>query len=169
MAGHPSGFGRASSVSSRTPPVRAPSSSSSAFEKSVAAPPPSRTVAAPPAYTPGGSVAAHEGAAAAQSAKRAPPPPPLKAKPSFSATPPVKYVVALFDFEAQVRSLACGRAVWDGSTYACPETTRPPEISASQRATGSSWLNGRATLRTGGRAVSTADRVSSRVRRCLCS
>lgn len=100
------GLGRASSTASSSlgrtpsgagvPPSRAASSSS---YKSV--PPPVRSVAgasAPPAYS---APPAASAAAEVASTKRAPPPPPpLKAKPSFGAPAP-KYVVALFDFEAQ--------------------------------------------------------------------
>lgn len=101
--GYTGGLGRASSTSTssssagRLPP---PSSSPRSPSYSKPAPGPPRNVAAPPAYSapPGGG-----GAAVAE--KRAPPPPPpLKAKPSYGS-PAVKYVTALYDFEAQVRWL----------------------------------------------------------------
>lgn len=97
-----SSIGRTASTSSygaKAPLGRQPSSTSS-IGKTM--PPPVRGTggaAAPPAYTPppaGSDVGANPAGA-----KRAPPPPPpLKPKPSYGA-PAVKYVVALFDFEAQ--------------------------------------------------------------------
>lgn len=78
------------------PPMR--STSGSSFVKKAPPPPPSfgsQTFAAPPPYSAGG---ASSGAAAAAAAKRAPPPPPpLKPKPKS-----IQYVVALYDFAAQV-------------------------------------------------------------------
>ena len=91
-----SSLGRTASGASHLPPSRAASSSS---YKST--PPPVRSVAgaaAPPAYSAPPAAAAQAEVAATKRAP--PPPPPLKAKPSFGAPAP-KYVVALFDFEAQ--------------------------------------------------------------------
>lgn len=85
------------------PPMR--STSGSSFVKKAPPPPPSfgsqsQTFAAPPPYSAGG---ASSGAAAAAAAKRAPPPPPpLKPKPKS-----IQYVVALYDFAAQVRFFSC--------------------------------------------------------------
>ena len=76
------------SLSSRVPPP------SSSFSKKAPPPPPSLGASAvpPPPYSPSGA------AATAAATKRAPPPPPpIKPKPK----PAVRYVVALYDFEAQ--------------------------------------------------------------------
>lgn len=82
------------SLSSRAPPA-------SAFSKKAPLPPPSLGFSQnpPPPYSAASNVDGHMGTAAAT--KRAPPPPPpLKPKPK-PAEPPVRYVVALYDFEAQ--------------------------------------------------------------------
>jgi amphiphysin len=89
------------------PPVAAPVRTPSSSSKFAPAPPLAPTVAAPPAYSPppASAAAGAEDHYANAATKRAPPPPPpLKAKPSYAAEP--KYVVALFDFEAQVRLLS---------------------------------------------------------------
>ena len=88
----------ASSLTSRTmsPPSRSPSSTSS-FKKPPPPPPGSfnkETSAPPPPYTVGNGVGANTIAG-----KKPPPPPPLKPKPKTE--PPKRYVVALYDFEAQ--------------------------------------------------------------------
>ncbi|TFK47948.1 BAR-domain-containing protein [Heliocybe sulcata] len=82
-----------SSASRTMPPSRA--ASSVGYKKAPPPPPGAKAAAepAPPPYSPPAS-------AAAAAAKRAPPPPlPLKPKPKVE--PPVQYVVALYDFEAQ--------------------------------------------------------------------
>jgi amphiphysin len=100
-----SSIGRTASTSSYGAGAKAPlgrQTSTSSVGKTM--PPPVRgtggAAVAPPAYTPppaGSDVGANPAGA-----KRAPPPPPpLKPKPSYGAAPAVKYVVALFDFEAQ--------------------------------------------------------------------
>lgn len=79
-----------SSLRAGPPPTRSPSSP---YTKPAPAPPVAQP-APPPPYT------ASTSAASAAAAKRAPPPPPpLKPKPK----PAVTYVVALYDFAAQVR------------------------------------------------------------------
>lgn len=88
----------ASSLNSRTmpPPSRSPSSTSS-FKKPPPPPPSSfnkETSAPPPPYSIGNGVGANTIAG-----KKPPPPPPLKPKPKIE--PPKRYVVALYDFEAQ--------------------------------------------------------------------
>ncbi|KAF9056403.1 BAR-domain-containing protein [Panaeolus papilionaceus] len=82
-----------SSLSARSaPPMRTPSAAAS-FKK--APPPPPGTSAPPPPYS------ATSSASSAAASKRAPPPPPpLKPKPK-PPVPQIKYVVALYDFEAQ--------------------------------------------------------------------
>lgn len=74
----------------------ATSTYSSIGAKKMPPPPPSSVSAGapPPPYTSGGA------ATAAAAAKRAPPPPPVKPKPA-AAAPPVEYVTALYDYEAQ--------------------------------------------------------------------
>ena len=90
--------------SSRTMPPVSRSVSGSSFTKKAPPPPPSfGSNHAPPPYTPPPS---NSNFAAAAATKRAPPPPPpLKPKPK--AEPPVQYVVALYDFAAQVRYRYC--------------------------------------------------------------
>lgn len=85
----------------RAAPAPARSISSASSFKKTAPPPPSSSVSlAPPPYSATSSVASAASSAAAT--KRAPPPPPpLKPKPK--AAPQIKYVVALYDFAAQVR------------------------------------------------------------------
>lgn len=100
MSQHGGGsLGRASSTASSTRPVAGGGvpPSRTASSSSYKSPPPARAavVAAPPAYS---------GSPVADTKRAPPPPPPLKAKPSYGAPAP-KYVVALFDFEAQVRTL----------------------------------------------------------------
>lgn len=77
--------------------------SNPAFKKAPPPPPPgasSHAAPPPPPYTPSSS-----GAASAAAAKRAPPPPPpLKPKPKI--VPQVQYVIALYDFAAQVCSVS---------------------------------------------------------------
>lgn len=94
----------------RSPPPGRALSSAAAYKKAAVLPPPSHggapdsaAQAAPPPYSPSppanGSSTVVAGAAAA--AKKAPPPPPpLKSKPK--PKPAVQYVVALYDFTAQV-------------------------------------------------------------------
>jgi amphiphysin len=95
----------ASSLASRNlpPPSRA-ASSASAYKKPPPPPAPYGSkpelkdgpppMAPPPPYSPGGG-ALNGGAIQ----KKPPPPPPLKPKPKVE--PPVQYVVALYDFDAQ--------------------------------------------------------------------
>ena len=71
-------------------------SSGSDYKKAAPPPPSNSSQAAPPPYSP--SVA---GASAAASRRPPPPPPPLKPKPNLNV-PQIKYVVALYDFTAQV-------------------------------------------------------------------
>ena len=83
--------------------VRSPPPSSAATFKKAPPPPPSAaSLAPPPPYTPATSRSSGALAAAAAAAvKRAPPPPPpLKPKPKLA--PKVQYVIALYDFAAQV-------------------------------------------------------------------
>ncbi|KAL7416882.1 putative actin-associated protein [Mrakia frigida] len=96
MSQHGGGsLGRASSTASSTRPVGGglPPSRTASTSSYKSTPPPARSpvVAAPPAYS---------GSPVAETKRAPPPPPPLKAKPSYGAPAP-KYVVALFDFEAQ--------------------------------------------------------------------
>lgn len=109
-------LGRSPSVatgSSGTSSLRAPPPLAGAsFKKSPPPPSSSSHAAPPPPYTP-------NGASAAAAAKRAPPPPPpLKPKPK----PAVQYVVALYDFAAQVRDHSLKRGVVDGPAYRRMET-----------------------------------------------
>ena len=91
------------STSRLPPPSRTPSSSSTAFKKAPPPPPPlgaSFHADPPPSYTP--STQRNGPISTAAAAKRPPPPPPpLKPKPK----PQVQYVVALYDFAAQVSPL----------------------------------------------------------------
>uniref|UniRef100_A0A0W0F9Y5 BAR-domain-containing protein n=1 Tax=Moniliophthora roreri TaxID=221103 RepID=A0A0W0F9Y5_MONRR len=83
----------------RSPSMASSMSSSSTFSKKAPPPPPSSSslAAPPPPYSPSG---AGSSAASAVAAKKAPPPPPpLKPKPSLVPKP--KFVVALYDFQAQ--------------------------------------------------------------------
>ncbi|PPQ98901.1 hypothetical protein CVT24_003532 [Panaeolus cyanescens] len=84
-----------SSLSARSaPPVRTPSAAAS-FKKAAPPPPTSSQAAPPPPYS------ATSSASSVAATKRAPPPPPpLKPKPK-PPVPQIKYVVALYDFEAQ--------------------------------------------------------------------
>lgn len=88
-----------SSTFKKKPPPPPPNGSSSAVFKKAPPPPPPSSAAPPPPYTPGNGLAAVVAAAT----KRAPPPPPA-AKPKPKPKPQPVYVVALFDFTAQVRS-----------------------------------------------------------------
>jgi amphiphysin len=85
------------SLSSRVPPPSRATSSASAFSKKAPPPPPSLGSShnPPPPYS-----ATSNGAASAAAKRAPPPPPPLKPKPK-PAEPVVRYVVALYDFEAQ--------------------------------------------------------------------
>jgi len=90
-----------SSTFKKAPPPPPNGSSSSALKKAPPPPPPSSITAPPPPYTPGNSPAV----ALAAATKRAPPPPPAtKPKPKPKPKPQPVYVVALYDFTAQVRS-----------------------------------------------------------------
>ncbi|KAF9263123.1 BAR-domain-containing protein [Marasmius fiardii PR-910] len=80
----------------RSPSMASTASGASSFKKAPP-PPPSATSPAPPPYTP--SVAGSSAAAAAAAKRAPPPPPPLKPKPKL--TPKPRFVVALYDFEAQ--------------------------------------------------------------------
>ena len=91
-----------SSTFKKKPPPPPPNGSSSTVLKKAPPPPPPSSAAPPPPYTPGNSPAA----ALAAATKRAPPPPPA-AKPKPKPKPQPVYVVALFDFTAQVRSALC--------------------------------------------------------------
>lgn len=80
-------------------------SSGSDYKKPV--PPPqtnSSQGAPPPPYSP----SFNAGASAAASRRAPPPPPPLKPKPSL-----IKYVVALYDFTAQVIEILCNSTTTD--------------------------------------------------------
>lgn len=78
---------------------RAAPPSNPPFKKAPPPPPGASSHPPPPPYTPSSSGNA---ASAAAAAKRAPPPPPpLKPKPKI--IPQVQYVIALYDFAAQVR------------------------------------------------------------------
>ncbi|EPQ61224.1 BAR-domain-containing protein [Gloeophyllum trabeum ATCC 11539] len=94
----PSSLNRSASATSTA--SGASRSVSGAGYKKAPPPPPGGKAAepAPPPYSPPANGAA---AAAAAAAKRAPPPPPPPLKPKPKAEPPVQYVVALYDFEAQ--------------------------------------------------------------------
>ncbi|EEB94593.1 hypothetical protein MPER_06566 [Moniliophthora perniciosa FA553] len=83
----------------RSPSMASSMSSSSTFSKKAPPPPPSSSslAAPPPPYSPSGVGSSAASAAAAK--KAPPPPPPLKPKPSL--TPKPKFVVALYDFQAQ--------------------------------------------------------------------
>ncbi|EJD55053.1 BAR-domain-containing protein [Auricularia subglabra TFB-10046 SS5] len=100
MARAPSMASTASSASRGVPPSRANTVAGSTFKKAPPPPPGSHhssAAAPPPPYTPP-SNGAGQAAAMAAATKRAPPPPPgPKPKPK----PEIKYVVALYDFEAQ--------------------------------------------------------------------
>jgi len=96
-----------SSLRVAAPPSRA-ASTSAAFKK--APPPPGSSLAPPPPpYSVSPTSSVHSTASASAATKRAPPPPPpLKPKPK--PTPQIKYVVALYDFAAQVRArILCGK------------------------------------------------------------
>lgn len=91
----------------RSPPPGHSMSSAAAYKKAAPAPPshgrtsPSATHAAPPPYSPSPPANGSSTAGATATAKKAPPPPPpLKSKPK--PKPAVQYVVALYDFSAQV-------------------------------------------------------------------
>ena len=75
-------------------------SSGSDYKKPVP-PPTNSSQAAPPPYSP----SLNAGASAAAS-RRPAPPPPLKPKPMLNV-PKIKYVVALYDFAAQVIEVLC--------------------------------------------------------------
>lgn len=94
-ASHPSGsLARAPSSASTVTPRPALGTATSSFKKAPPPPPPSAAaVAAPPPYTPGSAPAA--------AATKRPPPPIPASKPK-----PKEYVVALYDFAAQVRRLS---------------------------------------------------------------
>ena len=89
-------------------PLPGQSMSSAAAYKKAAPPPPSlggasssAAHAAPPPYSPSPPANGSSTAGAVAAAKKAPPPPPpLKSKPK--PKPTVQYVVALYDFSAQV-------------------------------------------------------------------
>jgi len=89
----------ANSYVSRTtlPPPRSPSSSSiGAYKKPPPPPVSSNSSAPPPPYSPGSGPLNGGGLGMK---KAPPPPPPVKPKPK--SEPPVQYVVALYDFDAQ--------------------------------------------------------------------
>lgn len=95
--------GRTPTASATGSVHRAPSSvsASSLASKKPPPPPPAAHNAPPPPYSAGAANRA-TAAATAAATKRAPPPPPaLKPKPA--PKPQVQYVVALYDFTAQVR------------------------------------------------------------------
>jgi amphiphysin len=93
--------GSASSSTFKKKPPPPPNGSSSAALKKAPPPPPPGSAAPPPPYTPGNGPAA----AIAAATKRAPPPPPAaKPKPKPKPKPQPVYVVAMYDFAAQVRS-----------------------------------------------------------------
>jgi amphiphysin len=98
----PPGNKKGSTFNKKPPPPPPNGSSSVAFKKAPPPPPPSSAVAPPPPYTPGNGPAS----AFAAAAKRAAPPPPAT-KPKPTPAPKPVYVVAMFDFTAQVRSARC--------------------------------------------------------------
>lgn len=98
MSRTPSRTPSSASSLSKPPPRAPPPPSGSGFKKAPPPPPPaSSSSAPPPPYTPPAPVSA---SAAVVAKKAPPPPPPLKPKPKIAPKP--QYVVALYDFTAQV-------------------------------------------------------------------
>ncbi|KAG5646869.1 hypothetical protein DXG03_001945 [Asterophora parasitica] len=93
------GVGR--SPSSASTLSRATSTSVPSFKKAPPPPPGAAASHAPPPPYSASSSASSAAAAAAATKRAPPPPPPLKPKPKI--VPQVQYVIALYDFAAQVR------------------------------------------------------------------
>jgi amphiphysin len=72
-------------------------SAGSDYKKPIPSPQANSSQGAPPPY----SQSFNAGASSAAARRAPPPPPPLKTKPTLNA-PQIKYVVALYDFTAQV-------------------------------------------------------------------